>query len=345
MYVSMKGMLQRANEGNYAVMAINCFNIETARAVISAAQDLRAPIIVNIVQEHMVNHCDSELIAPIVKLLAQRASVEVALNFDHGEEIGYLKKALHDGYSSVMVDASRYDLEGNIKMTKEIVEFAKQFDASVEGEIGEVTLNSNHGEEIGYSKKALHDGYSSVMVDASRYDLEGNIKMTKEIVEFARQFDASVEGEIGCMGGSEGGNYTNDAMKTDPQQALRFAKETGIDALAISFGSSHGNYPEGYVPEFDFERLKEIKELTKMPLVLHGGSGSGDKNIENCVKYGINKINVGCDFMNANVDSIKKHLEKDPNINYWVMMHQVEIDSREIIRHYIRLSKSEGKSL
>ncbi|HBQ75259.1 MAG TPA: fructose-bisphosphate aldolase, partial [Erysipelotrichaceae bacterium] len=88
-----------------------------------------------------------------------------------------------------------------------------------------------------------------------------------------------------------------------------------------------------------------IKELTKMPLVLHGGSGSGDKNIENCVKYGINKINVGCDFMNANVDSIKKHLEKDPNINYWVMMHQVEIDSREIIRHYIRLSKSEGKSL
>ena len=71
MYVSMKGMLQRANEGNYAVMAINCFNIETARAVISAAQDLRAPIIVNIVQEHMVNHCDSELIAPIVKLLAQ----------------------------------------------------------------------------------------------------------------------------------------------------------------------------------------------------------------------------------------------------------------------------------
>lgn len=122
-----------------------------------------------------MNHCDSELIAPIVKLLAQRASVEVALNFDHGEEIGYLKKALQDGYSSVMVDASRYDLEGNIRMTREIVEFAKQF-------------------------------------------------------------DASVEGEIGCMGGSEGGNYTSDAMKTDPQQALRFAKETGIDALAISFG-------------------------------------------------------------------------------------------------------------
>ncbi|WP_455800372.1 class II fructose-bisphosphate aldolase [Amedibacillus sp. YH-ame6] len=284
MYVSMKGMLTRGHEGNYAVLAINCFNMETARAVIDAAQELRAPIIVNIVQEHMVNHCDSELIAPIVKMLANRASVEVALNFDHGEEIGLLKKALHDGYSSVMVDASRFDLEGNIKMTKEIVEFAKQF-------------------------------------------------------------DASVEGEIGCMGGSEGGNYTNEQMKSDPQQALRFALETGIDALAISFGSSHGNYPEGYVPEFDFERLKEIKSLTNMPLVLHGGSGSGDDNIRKCVAYGINKINIGCDFMNANVRSIKKHLKDNPDINYWVMMHQVEIDSREEIKRYIELSKSAGKSL
>lgn len=284
MYVSMKGMLERANKGNYAVMAINCFNIETARAVITAAQSLRAPIIINIVQEHMVNHCDSNLIAPIVKKLAERASVEVALNFDHGEEIGLLKKALQDGYSSVMVDASRYDLDGNIKMTKEIVDFAKPF-------------------------------------------------------------DASVEGEIGCMGASEGGNYTEEDMKTKPEDALRFAIETGIDALAISIGTSHGNYPEGYVPEFDFEVLKKVKELTHMPLVLHGGSGSGDENIKKCVEYGINKINVGCDFMNANVASIKKQLEKDPDINYWVMMHQVEIDSQEIVKRYIKLSKSEGKSL
>lgn len=283
MYVSMKGMLQRASEGNYAVLAINCFNIETARAVICAAQEKRAPIIVNIVQEHMVSHCDSALIAPIVKMLAQRASVEVALNFDHGEDIGLLKKALQDGYSSVMVDASRYDFDGNIRMTKEIVDFAKQF-------------------------------------------------------------DASVEGELGCMGATHD-TYTSDDMKTDPKAALRFAQETGIDALAISFGSSHGNYPEGYVPEFDFERLREIKELTKMPLVLHGGSGSGEENIRNCVTYGINKINIGCDFMNAHVDSIKKHLQKDPDINYWVMMHQVEIDSQECIRKYIDLTGSKGKSL
>lgn len=112
------------------------------------------------------------------------------------------------------------------------------------------------------------------MVDASRYDLEGNIRMTREIVDFAKQFDASVEGEIGCMGASAGDNFTNEDMKTNPQQALRFAQETGVDALAISFGSSR-QLSKGYVPEFDFERLKEIKALTNMPLVLHGGSGSG----------------------------------------------------------------------
>lgn len=284
MYVSMKGMLKRANEGNYAVMAINCFNIETTRAVIAAAQSMRAPVIINIVQEHMVNHCDSNLIAPVVKKLAERASVEVALNFDHGEETGLLKKA-------------------------------------------------------------LTDGYTSVMVDASRYDLEGNIKMTREIVKFAEAFDASVEGEIGCMGASEGDQYTDDDMKTDPEEALKFARQTGVDALAISFGSSHGNYPEGYVPEFDFEILKKIKEKTKMPLVLHGGSGSGDENIKKCVKYGINKINVGCDFMNANTESIKRQLQENPDINYWVMMHQAEIDSQELVKKYIRLSGSEGKSL
>ena len=283
MYVSMKGMLERANKGNYAVMAINCFNIETTRAVIEAAQSLRAPIIINIVQEHMENHCDSELIAPIVRLLSQRASVEVALNFDHGVNIGLVKKALHDGYTSVMIDASRYDLDNNIAITKEIVDFAKVY-------------------------------------------------------------GASVEGEIGCMGGTEG-NFTDDQMKTDPEQALRFVKETGVDCLAVSYGSSHGNYPKGYVPSFDFERLKEIKRLTNMPLVLHGGSGSGDENIRKSVENGINKINVGCDFMNANTKAIKTHLEKNPDINYWVMMHQVEKESQEIIKHYIQLSGSAGKSI
>jgi len=284
MYVSMREMLRKANEGNYAVMAINCFNLETARAVIAAAELEKSPIIINIVQEHLLTHSDSELITPIVKTLAQRVNVEVALNFDHGEEYEYLKKA-------------------------------------------------------------IEDGFSSVMVDASRFDLEGNILLTKKVVEFANKFDVSVEGEIGCMGASEGECFTVNSMYTDPQEAKRFVQETGIDALAISIGTSHGNYPDGMIPEFDFKRLKEIKEITKMPLVLHGGSGSGEDNIKKAVEYGINKINVGTDFLNACCESVKKQLEKEPNINFFTLMHKAERDSIEKIRYYIKLSKSSGKSI
>ena len=283
MYVSMKNMLDAANKGNYAVMAINCFNLETARAVIRAAEAEQSPIIVNIFADHLLTHSDSELITPIVKTLAQRARVDVALNLDHGQEKDYLIRAIDDGFSSIMVDASRFDLEGNIAMTREITEYA-------------------HARGV------------------------------------------SVEGEIGCLGASEDGKFTQDTMYTDPEEAKRFFAETGIDALAVSIGTSHGNYPEGMAPKFEMERLKKIKELTGAPLVLHGGSGSGEENIRASVANGINKINVGCDFMNANRDATAKILKDNPEINYFELIHQVETDSIDLVRHYIKLSGSSGKS-
>ena len=168
--------------------------------------------------------------------------------------------------------------------------------------------------------------------------------MTKEIADYAHKHGASVEGEIGCLGASEGGEFTQDTMYTDPEQAKIFFDRTNIDALAISIGTSHGNYPQGMVPEFDIERLKEIKRLTKAPLVLHGGSGSGEKNIINSVKNGINKINVGCDFMNANRDAAAKHLRENPDINYFDLIHSTEKESVELVRYYIGLSGSKGKN-
>ncbi len=283
MYVSMKQMLEKANAENYAVMAINCFNLETARAVISAAEEEQSPIIINIFWEHLLTHSDSELIAPLVKTLANRASVNVALNLDHGQEEAYLKKAIDDGFSSVMADMSRFNLEENIKRTRDIADYAHA-----------------HG--------------------------------------------ASIEGEIGCLGGSEGGNFTQEAMYTDPQQAKMFYERTDIDALAISIGTSHGNYPDGMVPKFDIERLKEIKKLTGAPLVLHGGSGSGEENIRNSVANGINKINVGCDFMNANRDAAAKLLAENPDINFFDLIHSTEKESRELVKYYIGLSGSRGRN-
>lgn len=283
MYVSMKRMLENANANGYAVMAINCFNIETAHTVIRAAEEENAPIIINIFKDHLLTHCDSELITPVVRTLAERAKVDVALNLDHGQEKDYIIKAIDDGFSSVMVDASRFDLENNIKMTKEIAEYA-------------------HARGV------------------------------------------SVEGEIGCLGASEGGEFTSESMYTDPKQAKVFIESTGIDALAVSIGTSHGNYPDGMVPKFDIERLKEIKRLTGAPLVLHGGSGSGKENILNSVKYGINKINVGCDFMNANRDAAAKILKENPDINYFDLIEGTEKESKELVKYYIGLSGSKGKN-
>jgi len=283
MYVSMKEMLTKANNEFYAVMAINCFNLETARTVIRAAEKENAPIVINLYQDHLLNHCDSQLITPIVKMLANRTDIKVALNFDHGQDVLLLKKAIDDGFSSVMVDASRFGLAGNIAMTKEIVDYV-----------------------------------------------------------FPK--GASVEGEIGCIGSTEQAELTDGSMYSDPDDAVTFAQKTGIDALAISIGSSHGNYPQGMIPEFDFERLKYIKKRTQMPLVLHGGSGSGEKNILTAVKEGINKINVGCDFMNANLNAVKSRLQQDANINYYDLVDQVEKDSIELVKYYIRLSGSSNKN-
>lgn len=283
MYTSMKEMLAAANAGGYAVMAINCFNLETARCVINTAESENAPIIINIYYEHLLTHCGSDIIAPLVKNLADKASVKVALNLDHGQEKDYIIKAIDDGFSSVMIDASRFELDENIKMTKEITEYA-------------------HARNV------------------------------------------STEGEIGCLGASEGGAFTENSMYTDPKQAKIFYEQTGIDALAVSIGTSHGNYPDGMVPEFDMDRLKEIKRLTDAPLVLHGGSGSGKENILNSVKYGINKINVGCDFMNANRDAAAKLLKENPDINYFDLIHSTEKESSEIIKYYIGLSGSKDKN-
>ncbi len=283
MYTSMKEMLAAANAGGYAVMAINCFNLETARCVINTAEAENAPIIINIYYEHLLTHCGSDIIAPLVKNLADKASVKVALNLDHGQEKDYIIKAIDDGFSSVMIDASRFELDENIKMTKEITEYA-------------------HARNV------------------------------------------STEGEIGCLGASEGGAFTENSMYTDPKQAKIFYEQTGIDALAVSIGTSHGNYPDGMVPEFDMDRLKEIKRLTGAPLVLHGGSGSGRENILNSVKYGINKINVGCDFMNANRDAAAKLLKEKPDINYFDLIHSTEKESSEIIKYYIGLSGSKDKN-
>ena len=126
MLVSMKDMLQKAQQEHYAVMAINCFNLETMRSVIQAAESMHSPIIINILQDHLLRHGDPEIFAWLAAHLAKDARVDVALNLDHGRDAGLLKAALDAGFTSVMADFSAMVLEDNIQATKEIVNYAAQ---------------------------------------------------------------------------------------------------------------------------------------------------------------------------------------------------------------------------
>lgn len=174
----------------------------------------------------------------------------------------------------------------------------------------DICLHLDHCSKEESIKEAINSGFSSVMIDGSSLPIDENIKLTKRVVEFAHSKGVSVEGEIGTIGGNEDGIKANiDAsMYTEPKDALRFYKETEIDAMAISIGTAHGLY-KGKA-NISFEKLKEIKELTNAPLVLHGGTGVSDEDIKKCVEYGIKKVNVGTEL---NVTWIEKAKETFQN--------------------------------
>lgn len=174
-----------------------------------------------------------------------------------------------------------------------------------------VVLHLDHGETESVIKKAIELGFSSVMIDASRDTIEENIRKTKTIVEYAHARGVVVEAEIGHVG--SGVNYETpeetDSIYTEVADAVRFVEETKVDSLAVSIGTAHGFYKG--TPEINFVRLAEIHQAVSVPLVLHGGSSSGDDNLEKCAIGGISKINIFTDFLTAAINKIKQNNPED----------------------------------
>ena len=155
-----------------------------------------------------------------------------------------------------------------------------------------VCVHLDHGEDLDYLKRGLELGFSAIMIDASALPYETNVELTKKAVAMARPYGASVEAEIGVLGGREAGDarpLTKEEMYTDPDLAKRFVDETGIDALACSFGTAHGIYK--VKPELDFARIVRITELCNLPLVMHGGSGVSKEDYLKAIDCGVRKIN------------------------------------------------------
>jgi fructose-bisphosphate aldolase class II len=168
-----------------------------------------------------------------------------------------------------------------------------------------VAFHLDHGISIDVVKRAVERGFSSVMIDRSFAPLEENIAVTQEVIAMARRASVSVEAELGHVGGAGAEAGQGDAsIYTDPQEALVFVQETGVDALAVAIGTAHGVYVE--TPKLDLERLAQISRLVDIPLVLHGGSGTPDDDLCRAIELGVCKINVGTDIRRRFVSEVVK---------------------------------------
>ncbi|MDI6760394.1 MAG: class II fructose-1,6-bisphosphate aldolase [Candidatus Brocadiaceae bacterium] len=305
--VSLKGLLDKASSGGYAVPAFNVNNLETVQAAFQAAQLERSPVILQATEKA-------------------------------GEYAGFdlLSAMVHKAAESAL------------------------------GEPVPVVLHLDHGGSVEVVLKAIRNGFTSVMIDGSHLDFNKNMAITRRVVEVAHPVGVSVEAELGRLGGIED-EVAGEVQLTDPEAAGRFVKETGVDALAVAIGTSHGAYKFRGEPRLRTDLVKRIKDLVNIPLVLHGASsvekeivdmaelygarlkgakGIPLESIREAIKNGINKINIDTDLRLAFTASIRKVLTESPE----------EFDPRKILgparelmvqtmRNKMKVFGSSGKAL
>lgn len=252
MLVSSKEMLLVAQKNHYAIPQFNINNLEWTKYILETMNELKRPVI-----------------------------------------LGASEGAIHymGGYKTVfaLVNALIEDL--HIKIP--------------------VCLHLDHGNSVDSCIQAVDAGFTSVMIDASKYSLEDNVKLTKEVVEYAHKYNVTVEAEIGHIGGTED-NTTSSIMNAKLEDCVYLVEKTGIDSLAPALGSVHGLYQKE--PNLDFDTMKKIKDKIDIPLVLHGGTGIPETQITEAIQCGISKININTELQIAWHQDIKKFIEENPNI-------------------------------
>lgn len=230
-----KAILDVANEHNFAVPAFNISDYAMFNGIVDINEEKDAPLIIAI-HPNEVKHIGPDLMHAFIER-AHRATVPIALHWDHGASYDEMLMAIRTGFTSVMIDGSMLPFEDNIAISKKVAEAAHTVGLSVEGELG----------TIGQTDADAEEGDDTIIY-------------------------------------------------TDPEDALTFVRETGVDSLAVAIGTSHGIYPGTLKPELKLDLLREIKEKVGLPLVLHGGSNNPDDEIAQAVKLGINKINISSDI-------------------------------------------------
>ena len=199
----------------------------------------------------------------------------------------------------------------------------------------DIAVHLDHGLTVDCVKAALDYGFSSVMMDCSLLPLAGNIEKTKEVVAMAAQTGATVEAELGVVGGNEGDTAEHKILCTDPAVAKAFIEATGIDALAVAIGNAHGNYP--VLPELRFDILEQIDRVTDVPLVLHGGTGITDDMFRRAISLGIRKINIATASFDALAKAAKTCCESAPSPDYFALSAACAEAVYENVKRHIRV--------
>ncbi|SDL14959.1 fructose-bisphosphate aldolase, class II [Sarcina sp. DSM 11001] len=203
-------------------------------------------------------------------------------------------------------------------------------DASVK-----IAVHLDHGLTIGKAREALGYGFTSVMFDGSHYSLQENIDKTNEIAKLARQTGASVEAELGTIGGKEATERDEVSKYTDVGEARMFAENADIDALAVAIGNAHGHYKGK--PELNFERLAELQKAVNVPLVLHGGSGISDEDFRHCIDLGVRKINIATASMDAAITFAGRYMAEPGEHDYYHFNENMVQGVYENVKHCIKV--------
>ena len=174
-----------------------------------------------------------------------------------------------------------------------------------------VALHLDHGDTYELASGALEAGYTSIMIDGSNLPFPENSAITKKVVDLCRKAGIPVEGELGHVGGKEDDTVSGGSLYTDPDEAVRFVKETGVSFLAIGVGTAHGVYSAR--PVLNRELISILRDLLSVPLVLHGSSGLEDDVIRDCISRGISKVNIATDLRVAYTQAVRGFLKNDPD--------------------------------
>ena len=285
--VSTKEMLMEAQKGQYAVGAFNANNMEIIQAIVEASEEEKSPVIIQ-ASQGAIKYAGLDVIVAMVKVMAEKASIPIALHLDHGTDYFQNILCLRAGFTSLMYDGSALPFEENVAMTKKVVEMAHVCGIPVEAEIGQVG-KMDSSDEPGVAREKI------------------------------KEFMAK------------------------PEDAEKFVQLTQVDILAPAVGTIHGCREA--IAKLDIPRIEKIRDLTGVPLVLHGASGASDEELRKGIAAGICKVNIDTRIRMAFTNTVRQYLNEHPEeIDPRKALNPAKEAAKAVIKGRIKILGSTGKA-